>query len=62
MLGSIQRVLIESASKRKSGVVLGKTDNNRIVEIEGDQSLFNKFVNVKIDKVSEKNLHGIIFN
>ena len=62
MLGTTQRVLIEGASKRKSGVVLGKTDNNRIVEIEGDQSLFNQFVKVKIDKVSEKNLHGIIFN
>ena len=62
MLGSTQRVLIEGASKRKSGVVLGKTDNNRIVEIEGDQSLFNQFVKVKIDKVSDKNLHGIIFN
>ena len=62
MLGSIQRVLIEAPSKRKSSILLGKTDNNRIVEIEGEQSLLNQFVKVKIDKVLDKNLHGIIIN
>jgi len=62
MLSSIQRVLIEAPSKRKSGILLGKTDNNRIVEIEGEQSLLNQFVKVKIDKVLDKNLHGIIIN
>ena len=36
MLGTTQRVLIDSVSKRKPGVFLGKTDNNRVVEIEGD--------------------------
>ena len=61
MLGSTQRVLIEGPSKRKSGILLGKTDNNRIVEIEGDSSLLNKFVKVKIDKVLDKNLSGIIY-
>ena len=62
MLGSTQRILIEAPSKRKSGILLGKTDNNRIVEIEGEQSLLNQFVKVKIDKVLDKNLHGIIIN
>ena len=62
MLGSIQRVLIEAPSKRKSSILLGKTDNNRIVEIEGEQSLLNQFVKVKIDKILDKNLHGIILN
>ena len=61
MLGSTQRVLIEGPSKRKSGILLGKTDNNRIVEIEGDSSLLYKFVKVKIDKVLDKNLSGIIY-
>ena len=62
MLGSTQRILIEAPSKRKSGIFLGKTDNNRIVEIEGEQSLLNQFVKVKIDKILDKNLHGIILN
>ena len=62
MLGTTQRVLIDSLSKRKPGVFLGKTDNNRIVEIEGNRSLLNKFVKVKINKILNKNIQGIIFN
>ena len=62
MLGTTQRVLIDGISKRKTGVFLGKTDNNRVVEIEGDESLLNKFVNVKIDKILNKNIKGTILN
>jgi len=62
MLGTIQRVLIDSVSKRKPGVFLGKTDNNRIVEIKGDQSLLDQFVKVKIDNILNKNIQGIILN
>ncbi len=62
MLGTIQRVLIDSESKRKPGVFLGKTDNNRVVEIKGDSSLLNQFVKVKIDKILNKNIQGTIQN
>ena len=62
MLGTMQRVLIDSVSKRKPGVFIGKTDNNRVVEIEGDPSLLNQFVKVKIDKILNKNIQGIILN
>ena len=60
MLGTTQRVLIDAISKRKPGVFLGKTDNNRVVEIEGNQSLLNQFVKVKIEKILDKNIQGII--
>ena len=60
MLSTTQRILIDSKSKRKTGVFLGKTDNNRVVEIEGDKSLLNKFVTVKIDKILKKNIQGTI--
>ena len=62
MLGTTQRILIDSISKRKSGVFLGKTDNNRIVEVQGDKSLLNRFIKVKIDKILDKNIQGIILN
>jgi tRNA-2-methylthio-N6-dimethylallyladenosine synthase len=62
MLGTKQRVLIDSKSKKKPGVFIGKTDNNRVVEIEGDQSLMNQFIKVRIDKILNKNIHGIIIN
>jgi tRNA-2-methylthio-N6-dimethylallyladenosine synthase len=62
MLGTTQRILIDSMSKRKPSVLIGKTDNNRVVEIEGHQSLLNQFVKVKINKILEKNIQGIILN
>lgn len=52
MLGSVQRVLIEGASWKNSALLAGKTDNNRVVDIEGDNSLIHQFINVKITDVS----------
>ena len=60
MIGTTQRILIDRISKRKQGVLLGKTDNNRVIEISGSSNLLNQFVNVKIQAITEKNLEGII--
>ena len=60
MIGTTQRILIDRISKRKQGVLLGKTDNNRVIEIIGSSNLLNQFVNVKIQAITEKNLEGII--
>jgi len=60
MIGTTQRILIDRISKRKQGVLLGKTDNNRVIEINGSSNLLNQFVNVKIQAITEKNLEGII--
>ncbi|HSI44146.1 MAG TPA: tRNA (N6-isopentenyl adenosine(37)-C2)-methylthiotransferase MiaB [Methylotenera sp.] len=61
MLGTVQRVLIDGASRKDSQLLAGKTDNNRVVDIAGDASLINQFVNVKITDVSNpKRLTGKI--
>lgn len=61
MLGTVQRVLIESTSWKNANELAGKTDNNRIVDIVGDESLINTFVNVRITDVSNpKRLRGEI--
>jgi tRNA-2-methylthio-N6-dimethylallyladenosine synthase len=60
MIGTTQRILIDQQSKRKEGVYLGKTDNNRVVEIQGGPELLNKFVTIKITNITEKNLEGVI--
>ncbi len=52
MLGSTQRVLIEGISWKHDNLLAGKTDNLRVVDVEGDKSLINTFVNVKITDVS----------
>ncbi len=61
MLGTIQRVLIESASWKNAHELAGKTDNNRIVDIVGDANLIYQFVNVRItDVANPKRLRGEI--
>ena len=63
MLGSVQRVLIESTSWKNASELAGKTDNNRIVDIKGDTNLIGNFVNVRITEVSNpKRLRGEIIN
>lgn len=58
MIGTTQRVLIDHFSKNKPGVLLGKTDNNRIIEFNESKDLLNKFVNVKVMKILGKSLVG----
>ena len=61
MLGTTQRILIDGASRKDNKLLAGKTDNNRVVDIAGDASLINQFVNVKITDVSNpKRLTGEI--
>jgi len=61
MLGTTQRVLIESTSWKNANELAGKTDNNRIVDLVGDENLIHTFVNVRITDVSNpKRLRGEI--
>lgn len=61
MLGANQRVLIDGVSWKDAAMLAGKTDNNRVVDIQGDSSLINSFVNVKITDVSNpKRLVGVL--
>jgi len=48
MLGTRQRVLIESISTKFPAYMIGKTDNNRVVDIPVDENLLNTFATVKI--------------
>ena len=61
MLGTTQRVLIDGASWKDATLLAGKTDNGRVVDIAGDSSLIQTFVEVKITDVSNpKRLKGEI--
>jgi tRNA-2-methylthio-N6-dimethylallyladenosine synthase len=61
MLGSVQRVLIESASWKDNSELAGKTDNNRIVDLVGPTNLIHQFVNVLItDVANPRRLRGEI--
>jgi tRNA-2-methylthio-N6-dimethylallyladenosine synthase len=60
MLGSIQRVLVEGPSKKRSSHLSGKTENNRTANFEGDARLRGQFVEVLIDEVMSNSLRGKI--
>ena len=58
MLNTKQRILVgEQIGVNK---YKGRSDNNRIVEIETTENIINKLINVTIVDVSKKNLTGIL--
>jgi len=58
MLGSTQRVLVERLSQRYEGDLAGRTENNRVVNFAGDESLISRFVDVKIIEAYSNSLRG----
>jgi tRNA-2-methylthio-N6-dimethylallyladenosine synthase len=62
MVGTAQRVLVESVSKRRSFELAARTANNRIVNFAGDPGLIGSFVNVRISEVVSHSLRGELLN
>ncbi|KAB2923569.1 MAG: TRAM domain-containing protein, partial [Dechloromonas sp.] len=60
MVGSVQRVLVESLSKKDALELAGRTDNNRIVNFVGNPRLINTFVDVRITSALPHSLRGEI--
>jgi tRNA-2-methylthio-N6-dimethylallyladenosine synthase len=60
MVGSEQKVLVEGHSKKQDGLLSGRTDNNRFVNFEGDSSLIDTFITVKITDAQRHSLTGYI--
>jgi tRNA-2-methylthio-N6-dimethylallyladenosine synthase len=51
-LAQYNAFLIEGVSWKDGKLLAGKTDNNRVVDIEGNAKLIHQFVYVKITDVS----------
>ena len=58
MNGSIQRVLVESLSRKSTEDLTGRTENNRVVNFEGAAELIGQFVDVKIIEAYKNSLRG----
>ena len=58
MLGTVQRVLVVGPAKRGEGGLAARVDNNRIVNFQGDASLINRMVKVRITDVFPHTLGG----
>jgi tRNA-2-methylthio-N6-dimethylallyladenosine synthase len=57
-LGSVQRLLVEGASKRDSGELMGRTECNRVVNFAGQHRLMGQMVDVKITETRSYTLRG----
>ena len=58
MVGTIQRVLVEGISKKDDNELAGRTDNNRVVNFEGNPRLVHKFIDVRITSAMPHSLRG----
>jgi tRNA-2-methylthio-N6-dimethylallyladenosine synthase len=58
MVGGIQRVLVESTSKKDSNTLAGRTGNNRVVNFAGHPGLIGQFIDVKITEALNNSLRG----
>jgi len=58
MVGTVQRVLVEGASKKDGNELSGRTDNNRVVNFVGHPRLANHFIQVRITEALPHSLRG----
>jgi tRNA-2-methylthio-N6-dimethylallyladenosine synthase len=60
MVGSCQRVLVEGLSSKDARELMGRTDNNRVVNFPGNPHLIAGFVDVQITEAMHFTLRGEI--
>ena len=58
MLGSVQEILVTSHSKKSDKVFAGRTENNRVVNFSGKDSLIGNMARVKITEILPNSLRG----
>ncbi len=58
MIGSVQRVLVEGLSKKDSRELMGRTENNRVVNFGGESRLVGKMIDVRITEALPHSLRA----
>ena len=58
MIGTTIKVLVERASKKGDKQVAGRTENNRVVNFDGDHCLIGGFAEVEITEAQPNSLRG----
>ena len=58
MVGSVQRILVEGASRKDPRELAGRTGNNRVLNFAGPQHLVGSFVNVRVTAAQPHSLRG----
>jgi tRNA-2-methylthio-N6-dimethylallyladenosine synthase len=58
MVGSTQRVLVEGVSRKDDNELMGRTDNNRVINFPGSKRLIGTFVEMKVTEAMHYTLRG----
>ncbi len=58
MVGTVQMILVEGPSRKDARQVAGRTENNRVVNFDGEQSLIGQIIPVKITEALPNSLRG----
>jgi tRNA-2-methylthio-N6-dimethylallyladenosine synthase len=58
MLNSRQRILVEGRSRKDPQQLAGRTENNRVVNLDGHPRLVGQFVDVIITETLSHSLRG----
>ena len=58
MIGGVQRILVEGYSKKDPKQLAGRTENNRVVNFDGNPRLIGQFVNVTITEALNNSLRA----
>jgi tRNA-2-methylthio-N6-dimethylallyladenosine synthase len=59
MVGTVQRILVDRVSKKRTEDLAGRTENNRVVNFASDdKSLIGQFIDVKIIDAQPNSLRG----
>ncbi len=58
MVGTVQRVLVERHARKDGRELAGRTENNRVVNFAGPDSLIGQFVDLRITEALPNSLRG----
>jgi tRNA-2-methylthio-N6-dimethylallyladenosine synthase len=60
MVGRVERVLVEQTSRKRADQLCGRTENNRVVNFDGDPALIGRFVELRITEALPNSLRGVV--
>ena len=60
MVGSLCRVLVERHARKDPRQLAGRTENNRVVNFSGPESLIGQFVDLRISEALPNSLRGVL--
>ena len=57
-LGTLQRILVEGASRKDPTELMGRTECNRVVNFQGQARLIGQMIDVRITEAGQRSLRG----